>query len=107
MARAANTEIATAQAEIAPPVSSFDCVIERVVERTLARLESSPLPVRALAVRTETAAKLLGIDVETLVQDRRSDAQRVPFVRYGRRVLYRLKDLDAVLDSLPRFGGAR
>jgi hypothetical protein len=70
-------------------------------------IQDEPKPL--LAVRETEAAAMLGVDVATLQNDRR-DAKRgaplkFPYVKCGARVLYRVADLRAGLDNLPRVDG--
>lgn len=52
-----------------------------------------------LAVDTQTAASLLDSSGASLEKDRATGHMGVPYVKAGRRVIYRLSDLDAWLDS--------
>jgi len=47
---------------------------------------------------TEAAAARLGVSPTTLATWRCTGAVRVPYVKVGRRVLYRVVDLDAYLE---------
>lgn len=50
-----------------------------------------------LAVDSETAANLLNSTNSSLEKDRATGHMGVPYVKAGRRVIYRLADLDAWL----------
>ena len=50
-----------------------------------------------LAVDSETAANLLNSTNSSLEKDRATGHMGVPYVKAGRRVVYRLADLDAWL----------
>jgi hypothetical protein len=52
-----------------------------------------------LAVDSETAANLLNSTNSSLEKDRAIGHMGVPYVKAGRRVIYRLADLDEWLDS--------
>jgi hypothetical protein len=52
-----------------------------------------------LAVDTQTAASLLDSSGASLEKDRAIGHMGVPYVKAGRRVIYRLSDLDAWLKS--------
>ena len=56
-------------------------------------------PVTATVLDTPAAAQRLGVSPATLSTWRCTNAVRVPFVRVGRRVLYRTADLDRFLDE--------
>lgn len=51
------------------------------------------------AVEDETAAVLLGLSPSTLEKDRATGHLGIPFVRAGRRVIYRLEDLQTWLNE--------
>ena len=52
-----------------------------------------------LAVDSKTAATLLNSSGASLEKDRATGHMRVPYVKAGRRVIYRLSDLDAWLKA--------
>jgi hypothetical protein len=52
-----------------------------------------------LAVSSKTAASLLDSTDASLEKDRATGHMGVPYVKAGRRVLYRLSDLDAWLSA--------
>ena len=52
-----------------------------------------------LAVDTQTAASLLDSSGASLEKDRAIGHMGVPYVKAGRRVIYRLSDLDAWLKA--------
>ena len=52
-----------------------------------------------LAVDTKTAANLLNSTDASLEKDRATGHMGVPYVKAGRRVVYRLSDLDAWLKA--------
>ncbi|HOO44716.1 MAG TPA: helix-turn-helix domain-containing protein [Deltaproteobacteria bacterium] len=52
---------------------------------------------------TKEAAALLGIGKSTLDQDRLYGRLRIPFIRLGRSVKYRLSDIEAYLKNLKAF----
>lgn len=52
-----------------------------------------------LAVDSKTAATLLNSTTSTLEKDRASGHLGIPFVKAGRRVIYRLSDLAEWLDE--------
>ena len=52
-----------------------------------------------LAVDTPTAAEMLGSTPSSLDKDRAVGHLGVPYVKAGRRVMYRLSDLEAWLDA--------
>lgn len=58
---------------------------------------STPTSTEPLAVDTKTAANLLNSTDASLEKDRATGHMGVPYVRAGRRVLYRLADLDSWL----------
>lgn len=51
------------------------------------------------AINPVGAAEFLGIATPTLEKDRRTGHLGVPYVKAGRRVLYKLSDLNAWLDE--------
>jgi hypothetical protein len=73
----------------------------------MARKPESPPP--ALSVREDVAATLLGVDVAALQNDRRDHKRggklKFPYTKFGSRVLYRMEDLRAALERLPRVTG--
>ena len=60
---------------------------------------STPPVTKPLAVDTKTAANLLNSTNSSLEKDRATGHLGVPYVRAGRRVVYRLADLDAWLTA--------
>lgn len=52
----------------------------------------------AALVDEKAAATRLGLSVETLQQDR-VKARRIPYIKIGRRVLYKPSDLSAFIES--------
>lgn len=58
---------------------------------------STPTATEPLAVDTKTAANLLNSTDASLEKDRATGHMGVPYVRAGRRVVYRLADLDSWL----------
>ena len=56
-------------------------------------------PPELMAVDPETAADLLNSSGASLEKDRATGHMGVPYVKAGRRVIYRLADLDAWLKS--------
>jgi len=52
---------------------------------------------KPLAVNVKIAAKLLGSTVSSLEKDRRCGHMGVPYTQAGRRVVYRVPDLEAWL----------
>jgi excisionase family DNA binding protein len=58
--------------------------------------ESALIPI---AFDETTAARLLGSSPSTLEKDRATGHLGIPFVRAGRRVLYRLADLERWLEQ--------
>lgn len=64
--------------------------------------------IQPLAVSTADAALTLGIQPSTLEKDRREGHLGIPYVKAGRRVIYRLSDLKAWLAAnrvMPGAGG--
>lgn len=57
----------------------------------------NPQPSTSTVVDTPAAAVRLGVSPATLATWRCTNAVRVPFARIGRRVVYRVADLDAFL----------
>jgi hypothetical protein len=57
------------------------------------------LPQVNLAVDTNEAADLLGLQTPTLEKDRRFGHLGIPYVRAGRRVIYPVRDLGLWLDK--------
>ncbi|MCL4716017.1 MAG: helix-turn-helix domain-containing protein [Hyphomonadaceae bacterium] len=63
-------------------------------------------PPAPLAVDTQGAAKLLGVSPQYLEKLRYLEAEHgPPFMRFGRKVLYRVSDLEAYAESLLVGGG--
>ena len=61
-----------------------------------------------LAVDSKTAANLINFADSSLEKDRATGHMGVPYIRAGRRVVYRLSDLDAWLTAnriVPRSEG--
>ena len=56
-------------------------------------------PTTPLGVNSETAANLLNSTNSSLEKDRATGHMGVPYIRAGRRVIYRLADLDAWLTA--------
>lgn len=59
----------------------------------------TPTATEPLAVDTNTAANLLNSTNSSLEKDRAIGHMGVPYVKAGRRVLYRLADLDSWLTA--------
>ena len=59
----------------------------------------TPTATEPLAVDSNTAANLLNSTNSSLEKDRATGHLGVPYVRAGRRVVYRLADLDAWLTA--------
>ena len=99
------------QARQAEQPTGLEHVFKAVVEETLRQLADRPAPVPARFLRTEAASRYIGRHDEFLTDDRR-EASRLgrkpmfPFKRIGSTVLYDVRALDRVMDSLPEFGGA-
>jgi hypothetical protein len=51
-------------------------------------------PIDPIAVNNKTAADLIDTSTSTLEKDRATGHLGIPYVRVGRRVLYRLSDLE-------------
>ena len=60
---------------------------------------STPTATKPLAVDTKTAADLLNSTNSSLEKDRATGHMGVPYVKAGRRVIYRLADLDKWLTA--------
>ena len=58
-----------------------------------------PTPPEPLAVDSKTAANLLKSSDASLEKDRATGHMGIPYVKVGRRVVYRLSDLDAWLTA--------
>jgi hypothetical protein len=56
-------------------------------------------PIDPIAVNEKPAAELLGLSPSSLEKDRVQGHLGVPYVKAGRRVLYRLSDLQSWLDE--------
>jgi hypothetical protein len=56
-------------------------------------------PIDLLAVHDKIAAKLIGSSTSSLEKDRATGHLGVPYVKAGRRVLYRLSDLQSWLEE--------
>lgn len=61
--------------------------------------QTKPAATEPLAVDTKTAAALLNSTDSSLEKDRAVGHLGVPYIRAGRRVLYRLADLKAWLEA--------
>ena len=61
--------------------------------------QNSPSNTPPLAVAPLTAATLLGSTESSLEKDRATGHMGIPFIKAGRRVIYRLSDLDAWLTA--------
>lgn len=48
-------------------------------------------------INTKEAASFLGLSAHTLRQNRSTGKLKIPFVRFGRAVRYRLEDLQAFI----------
>ena len=62
-------------------------------------IQTTPTATEPLAVDSKTAANLLNSTNSSLEKDRATGHLGVPYVRAGRRVVYRLADLDAWLTA--------
>jgi hypothetical protein len=60
---------------------------------------TTPIATEPLAVNSKTAANLLNSTDASLEKDRAIGHMGVPYVKAGRRVLYRLADLAGWLES--------
>jgi hypothetical protein len=60
---------------------------------------TKPIATEPLAVDSITAANLLNSTNSSLEKDRATGHMGVPYVRAGRRVVYRLADLDSWLTA--------
>ena len=60
---------------------------------------SKPIPLHPYAVTDKTAAELICSSTSSLEKDRATGHLGVPYVKAGRRVMYRLSDLEAWLDA--------
>ncbi len=60
---------------------------------------SKPIPIHPYAVTDKTAAELICSSTSSLEKDRATGHLGVPYVKAGRRVMYRLSDLEAWLDA--------
>ena len=60
---------------------------------------SEPIPLHPYAVNDKTAAELICSSTSSLEKDRATGHLGVPYVKAGRRVMYRLSDLEAWLDA--------
>ena len=61
--------------------------------------QTKPAATEPLAVDTKTAATLLNSTDASLEKDRAVGHMGVPYIRAGRRVIYRLADLKAWLEA--------
>jgi hypothetical protein len=66
---------------------------------SLAEPKDSPSSVKPLAVDPNQAAALLSSTYSSLEKDRATGHMGVPYVKAGRRVIYRLADLDKWLTA--------
>lgn len=62
-------------------------------------IDTIPISTEPLAVNSKTAASLLNSTDASLEKDRAIGHMGVPYVRAGRRVIYRLADLAGWLES--------
>jgi hypothetical protein len=62
-------------------------------------VQTKPAATEPLAVDTKTAATLLNSTDASLEKDRAVGHMGVPYIRAGRRVIYRLADLRAWLEA--------
>ena len=60
---------------------------------------STPIVTKPLAVDTKTAADLLNSTNSSLEKDRATGHMEVPYIKAGRRVIYRLAELDEWLKA--------
>ena len=60
---------------------------------------STPIVTKPLAVDTKTAADLLNSTNSSLEKDRATGHMGVPYIKAGRRVIYRLAELDEWLKA--------
>ena len=63
---------------------------------------ASPTTTSLLVVDSSTAAEFVGLKPPTLDKDRRTGHLGIPYIKAGRRVLYRLEDLHAWLEGHAR-----
>ena len=61
--------------------------------------QTPPSNTRPLSVAPHTAANLLGSTESSLEKDRATGHLGIPYFKAGKRVLYRLSDLDAWLTA--------
>jgi hypothetical protein len=104
--RILQAEIQQAQSEHAQPPTEFDGIIRAAVIRTLEEMDNRQIPARPIVLRPPGAARMLGIDEDTLRSDRALPNPKVRFRKFGTRVLYKISDLEACIDALPCKGGA-
>ena len=62
-------------------------------------VQTKPAATEPLAVDTKTAATLLNSTEASLEKDRAFGHMGVPYIRAGRRVIYRLADLNGWLET--------
>ena len=62
-------------------------------------IQTTPTATEPLAVDSKTAANLLNSTNSSLEKDRATGHMGVPYVKAGRRVIYRLADLDEWLKA--------
>jgi len=62
-------------------------------------IQTTPTATEPLAVDSKTAANLLNSTNSSLEKDRATGHMGVPYVKAGRRVIYRLADLDEWLTT--------
>ena len=60
---------------------------------------SEPIPLHPYAVNDKTAAELICSSTSSLEKDRAIGHLGVPYVKAGRRILYRLCDLETWLNA--------
>lgn len=72
---------------------------------------SKPIPLHPYAVTDKTAAELICSSTSSLEKDRATGHLGVPYVKAGRRILYRLCDLETWLEASKitpaKLGGAK
>jgi excisionase family DNA binding protein len=54
-------------------------------------------------IKTQELAKILGVGISTVEQDRINGKLGIPFVKLGRSVRYKTEDIDRYLSSLKTF----
>lgn len=58
-----------------------------------------PSIIEPLAIDNDSAAQIINIQPASLEKDRRNGHLGIPFIKAGRRVIYRLSDLQAWLEE--------